>query len=124
MIALMSTELAFQNHAPDESDTPAYRILPHNMEAEQGLLGVLLVDNRAVEKLGDHLHADHFFMPAHQRIFSAIRTMIDRGQNASPVTLKNYFEQDDDLKDVGGAEYLADDEIRRGGKRLVEPKAA
>ena len=40
----MSTELAFQNHAPDESDTPAYRILPHNMEAEQGLLGVLLVD--------------------------------------------------------------------------------
>jgi len=43
-----------------------------------------------------------------QRIFIAIRTLIDRGQNASPVTLKNYFEQDDDLKDVGGAEYLAD----------------
>ncbi|NCT41233.1 MAG: replicative DNA helicase [Alphaproteobacteria bacterium] len=104
----MSTDLAFQNMSRDESDTPSYRILPHNMEAEQGLLGVLLVDNRAVEKLGDHLHADHFFMPAHQRIFAAIRTMIDRGQNASPVTLKNYFEQDDDLKDVGGAEYLAD----------------
>ena len=69
----MSTDIAFQNLATDESDTPAYRILPHNMDAEQGLLGVLLVDNRAVEKMGDHLMADHFFMPAHQRIFTAIR---------------------------------------------------
>jgi replicative DNA helicase len=86
----------------------SYRVLPHNQDAEQALLGALLVDNRAYERVGDFLKATHFFLPAHQRIFEAIVKMIDRGQIASPVTLKNYFEKDDDLKEVGGAEYLAD----------------
>ena len=87
---------------------PAYRILPHNQEAEQGLLGALLVDNRALEKVGDFLRAEHFFVPAHQRIYNALFTMIDRGQTASPVTLKGYFEKDEDLQEVGGAAYLAE----------------
>lgn len=91
-----------------ETPSISYRILPHNQEAEQGLLGALLVDNRALEKIGDFLKAVHFFMPAHQRIYDSIVKLVDRGQTASPVTLKNYFEKDDDLKDVGGAEYLAD----------------
>jgi replicative DNA helicase len=85
-----------------------YRMLPHNLEAEQALLGALLVDNRALEKVTDFLKAFHFFMPAHQRIYQAILTMADRGQNASPVSLKTYFENDADLKDVGGAQYLAE----------------
>ncbi len=85
-----------------------YRALPHNIEAEQGLLGALLVDNRAIEKVADFLKAAHFFHPAHQRIFGAIQKLIDRNQTASPVTLKGYFEQDQDLASVGGAEYLAD----------------
>ncbi len=90
------------------SPVNAYRMMPHNLEAEQGMLGALLVDNRALEKVGDFLRANHFFVPAHQRIFEAIITHIDRGQNASPVTLKNYFEKDAELTDVGGAGYLAD----------------
>src|SRR5690606_25047725 len=68
----------------------------------------LLVDNRALEKVGDLLRTDHFFIPAHSRIYDAIVKMIDRGQNASPVTLKNYFEKDQELGDVGGAAYLAE----------------
>jgi len=93
-----------------ESGEPpvSYRVLPHNQDAEQALLGALLVDNRAYEKVGDFLKAAHFFLPAHQRIFEAVVKMIDRGQTASPVTLKNYFEKDDDMKELGGAEYLAD----------------
>ena len=114
---LMVQDLAFQpdmsagngnGTAQNDESNPSFRILPHNIDAEQGLLGALLIDNRAVEKMGDHLKATHFFMPAHQRIFESILTLIERGQNASPVTLKNYFENDDDLKDVGGASYLAD----------------
>ncbi len=85
-----------------------YRVLPHNLEAEQGLLGALLVDNRAMEKVSDFLKPEHFFHPAHQRIYTAVTQFIDRGQTASPVTLKGYFEKDADLKDVGGAAYLAD----------------
>lgn len=86
----------------------AYRAIPQNLEAEQGLLGTLLVDNRAYERIGDLLHPEFFFAPAHQRIYAAIRTLIDRGQTASPVTLKSYFEKDQDLEQVGGTVYLAD----------------
>lgn len=93
---------------PSSKEEKAYRTLPHNLEAEQGLLGALLIDNRGLEKISDFLRPEHFFVPAHQRIYTSIMTLIDRGQNASPVTLKNYFEKDEELKDVGGAEYLAD----------------
>ncbi len=105
----MVAELAYKKNAGGEDEaSPKYRLLPHNIEAEQGLLGALLVNNRAMEKIGDFLKPAHFFLPAHQRIFETVITMVDRGQTASPVTLKNYFEKDEDLSDVGGAEYLAD----------------
>ena len=96
--------------SPGETDEGPlnYRILPNNLDAEQGLLGALLIDNRSLEKISDYLRPLHFFMPAHQRIYESIMTVVDRGQTASPVTLKNYFEKDEDLADVGGAEYLAD----------------
>lgn len=91
------------------NDSPkSFRVMPHNLEAEQGILGALLVDNRGMEKIGDFLKAPHFFSPVHGRIFEAITTFIDRGQNASPVTLKGYFEKDPELENVGGAGYLAD----------------
>lgn len=86
----------------------AYRVMPHNLEAEQGLLGALLANNRVLEKIGDTLKANHFFHPAHQRIFAAVQKLIERGQTATPVTLKGYFEQDQDLTNVGGAEYLTE----------------
>lgn len=89
-------------------DNPHYRSAPHNIEAEQGLLGALLVKNAAFEKIGDLLRPEHFFMPVHQRIFTAIMQFVDRGQSASPVTLKDYFEKDEDLVELGGGTYLAD----------------
>lgn len=89
-------------------DGAGYRLLPHNIEAEQGLLGALLIDNRGLEKTADFLKPLHFHAPAHQRIYAAILKLTDRGQTASPVTLKSYFEKDDDLTHVGGAAYLAD----------------
>lgn len=99
---------AANSPADDKSSGPGYRLLPHNIEAEQGLLAALLVDNRGLEKVNDFLRADHFFHTVHGRIYQAIVTLVDRGQTASPVTLKSYFEKDADLEHVGGAEYLAD----------------
>lgn len=96
-----------QNAHPLDEPRP-YRVLPFNEEAEQGLLGVLLIDNRALEKISDFLKFEHFYLPAHQRIYRAITILIDRGQAANPVTLKGYFEKDQDLADIGGAGYLAD----------------
>lgn len=96
------------NDFTSEPDEKSYRILPQNMDAEQALLGALLVDNRGLEDISDFLKPAHFFVPVHQRIYETIITIVERGQNASPVTLKNYFEKDNELKDVGGAEYLAE----------------
>jgi len=104
----MQTEPTPAMEAALGSDGAPYRTAPQNLEAEQGILGALLVDNRAMEKVGDFLRPQHFYAPAHQRIFEAVQVMIDRGQTASPVTLKNFFEKDQDLAKVGGAEYLAD----------------
>lgn len=91
-----------------EAESKLYRVVPHNLEAEQALLGALLVDNRAIERVGDILEPEHFYAPQHQRIFSAIRTLIERGQTADPVTLKSFFEADTGLEQVGGAQYLTD----------------
>ncbi len=93
---------------PLETRDIAPRALPHNLEAEQGLLGLLLIDNRHLEKINDFLKSDHFFEPAHQRLYDAIAKVIDRGQNASYTTLKSYFEKDEGLAPVGGSAYLKD----------------
>jgi replicative DNA helicase len=84
------------------------RTPPHNLEAEQALLGALLVNNVVYEKVGEILQPDHFYDPVHGRIFAAIATMINRGQIADPKTLRGLFENDPALGAVGGANYLVD----------------
>lgn len=97
----------FDAPALDDPTTPAYRTAPHNIEAEQALLGALLVNNATYHRVSEFLLPDHFYHPVHQRLFAAICKLIERGQIAEPRTLKSYFEQDDGLKDAGGADYLA-----------------
>lgn len=92
----------------NDANDLAYRTLPHNQEAEQGLLGALMVDNRSVETVSEVLRPEYFYIPVHQRIYEAIQKLTDRGQDATPVTLKNYFDDDPDLEDLGGANYLAE----------------
>ncbi|HEX9490742.1 MAG TPA: replicative DNA helicase [Stellaceae bacterium] len=84
----------------------AYRSPPHNSEAEQALLGAILVNNSAYHRVSDFLQPDHFAEGVHGRIYAAISRLIDRGQIANPVTLKGLFDQDEALAEVGGAHYL------------------
>ncbi len=88
-------------------DASTFRQTPHNLEAEQALLGAILVNNDAIEKVQDFLTGNHFINPAHQKIFEACRKLIEKGLIASPVTLKPFFENEDSLSEIGGAEYLA-----------------
>ena len=90
-----------------EQDRDAYRQPPVNYEAEQALLGAVLANNRAFEKVSDILQPEHFADDAHGRIFDACARLIERGQIANAVTLKTLFEQDEALTAVGGAQYLA-----------------
>jgi len=84
-----------------------FRQPPHNMEAEQALLGAILVNNEAMHHISSSLRAEHFYVPVHQRIFAQIQNLFDKGLIANPVTLKGHFEQDEGLKEVGGSLYLA-----------------
>src|SRR5687768_9627480 len=91
---------------PDDTEAE-YRQAPHNIEAEQALLGAILVNNEACDRVTAFLEPDHFHEAIHARIFEAASTLIRAGKLASPVTLKTYFERDETLKDIGGATYLA-----------------
>ena len=81
--------------------------LPHNIEAEQQLLGAILVNNDVYDRISSLVKAAHFFDPVHQRIFEVASARIQRNQLASPVTLKAFLEEDAGLKELGGAAYLA-----------------
>jgi replicative DNA helicase len=104
----MVTDDSAQNVMPfaDTANSDDYRQQPHNIEAEQALLGAILVNNRAFEKVSDFLEHGHFFDPVHARIYEACARLIERGQMANPVTLKNIFDQDEGLKQLDGAQYL------------------
>ena len=89
-------------------DPEVLRLQPHNFEAEAALLGALLANNSAYDKVSDFLAPEHFADAAHGRIYAAIGKLIGGGQLANPVTLKNYFEKDAALEEIGGADYLAE----------------
>jgi len=80
---------------------------PWNSEAEQALLGAILANNKAYEKVSEFLLPSHFGDPIHAKIYTACGKLISRGQIANPVTLKNYFENDGELSAIGGTQYLA-----------------
>ncbi|MCJ9428949.1 replicative DNA helicase [Kordiimonas marina] len=92
--------------ANDSEDKLGYRQQPHNLEAEQALLGSILVNNEAAQKVQGFLLPEHFFEPVHGRIYEAVLKLMDKNQVADPVKLKPYFENDEALSDVGGAQYL------------------
>lgn len=94
------------NDQPDDQDI-SYKEIPHNLEAEQALLGAILVNNDVMEKVQDFLLPDHFANAGHAKIFAACMTMIEKGQLVTPVTLKPFFEKDELLEEVGGAIYLS-----------------
>jgi replicative DNA helicase len=83
------------------------RLPPTNIEAEQALLGALLSNNRAYDRVSDFLLAEHFADPINGRIFQSIVRRVEQGQVADPVTLRAEFEHSGVLEEVGGTVYLA-----------------
>ena len=79
---------------------------PSNLEAEQALIGSILVNNDIIDEVSTIINPSSFYDPAHTKIFEVIETLNNKGMIANPITLKNYFEKDDMLNEVGGTEYL------------------
>jgi Replicative DNA helicase len=80
--------------------------MPCNIEAEQALIGSILVSNDIYDEITPIIDYQKFFDPVHVKIFQTIEKLISKGLLANPITLKNYFENNDGLKELGGHEYL------------------
>jgi replicative DNA helicase len=99
------------NVAPFDSDQrslPAFRTPPHNYEAEKALLGAILANNNAYDRVSDFLRPEHFADGIHGRVYGALAKLIERNQIADDVTLRNFFENDGSFADIGGVRYLAE----------------
>ena len=87
--------------------TALYRTAPHNIEAEQALLGAILVNNEAFYRVSDFLEPRHFYEPVHQKIYEIGSQLIRAGKVASPVTLKTFLPADADVGGLTLSQYLA-----------------
>ena len=82
----------------------SFKELPNNIEAEQSVIGSILVSNEIFDDINTIISSSNFYDPMHQKIFSAIENLIYKGMLANPITLKNYFESDKD--EINIPEYL------------------
>lgn len=84
-----------------------YRTAPHNIEAEQALLGAILVNNDAFYRVSDFLEPDHFHEPLHRQIYKVTSDMIRAAKRANPVTIKTFLPEDEKVGEMTVATYLA-----------------
>ena len=101
----MNEIAAFRPNLP-EAAKDATEVLPHNIEAEQQLLGAILTNNEVYDRIASLVKPEHFHDPVHQRIFERAAARIQKNALATPVTLKPFFEDDEGLKELGGPSYL------------------
>ena len=80
--------------------------IPSNVDAEQHLLGSVLVNNDIIDEIANIIGSEKFYDPIHIKIYEVIENLNSKGMIANPITLKNYFEKNQGLDDVGGVEYL------------------
>jgi replicative DNA helicase len=91
-----------------DHDLPQTTTPPHNLSAEMAVLGAILFDNNAHQRVSDFLKAGDFYAAANSKIYEVLDRMISSGRVADGVTLREHFERDGQLSEIGGARYLAD----------------
>ena len=80
--------------------------LPSNIEAEQTLIGSVLVNNDIIDEIVNIINEKEFYDPLHSKIYQQIEKLHNKGMIANPITLKSAFENQSSLSEVGGTEYL------------------
>jgi replicative DNA helicase len=99
----MSTAVLIPRPLPE---TPVFRAAPTNIEAEHALLGAILINNEAVDRVSNFLKPEHFSDPLHGRIYDCALKLIRGGKRATPITLKVYFENEVPVGDLTVPQYL------------------
>ncbi|MBV9061360.1 MAG: replicative DNA helicase [Alphaproteobacteria bacterium] len=101
-------EAPARRRATASMEQEVYRHVPYDIEVEQALLGAILVDNSALERVSSVLKSEHFYDPLHQRIYEVMQGQLDRcGMVITPLTLNAAMKADPGLVEVGGHAYLA-----------------
>jgi len=90
------------------TEIEGFRTPPCNFEAEKALLGALMYNNKAYDKVSEFLRPEHFADPIHTKVYEACIALMERGQIADPITLSNFFDRDKQLSEIGGNEYLVE----------------
>ena len=80
--------------------------MPCNIEAEQAVIASILVSNDIYDEISPFIDSQKFFDPVHVKIYETIEKLISKGLLVNPITLKNHFENNEGLKELGGQEYL------------------
>ncbi|WP_440997358.1 replicative DNA helicase [Arhodomonas sp. SL1] len=88
------------------SETEALKVPPHSMEAEQAVLGGLMVDNAAWDQVADRVSEPDFYRRDHRLIFRAMESLAEAGQPMDAVTLSEWLKANGELEDAGGLPYL------------------
>ncbi|OGP88144.1 MAG: replicative DNA helicase [Deltaproteobacteria bacterium RBG_16_48_10] len=91
----------------NETDFSSHKLPPQHIEAEQSILGGILIENEAINRVTEILDADDFYRDAHRRIFNALINLSERDEPADLITLTNELRKIDQLDSIGGASYLA-----------------
>jgi len=99
--------MALAARAITQTPSETYRSAPQNVEAEQALLGAILVNNEAFYRVSDFLEPQHFFEPVHRVIYEVAAQLIRANKVASPVTIKTFLPADLAIGDINLAQYLA-----------------
>ncbi|HHH36025.1 MAG TPA: replicative DNA helicase [Gammaproteobacteria bacterium] len=107
----MSFESAYPDSPPDypemDAEVEQLRVPPHSLQAEQSVIGGLMLDNSTWDQVADRVSAEDFYRREHQLIFSVIATLADEQKPFDVVTLAEELERREQLEDVGGLPYLA-----------------
>ncbi len=104
----MAQVRAFNPPQPVDSQVAALKLPPHSIEAEQSLIGGLLIDNAAWDRIGDVVRESDFYRDDHRRIFRHIGKLIQRGRPADVVTVYESIEQSNEVDQTGGLGYLGE----------------
>lgn len=84
------------------------KIPPHDIEAEKSVLGAILIDSSAVNSVAEFLKSEHFYLPEHQIIYSAMIASFEKQQPIDLITIQDVLKKTGDLKKIGGKSYLSD----------------
>ena len=104
-LAKLAKSLAAES-ADTAADSALVRNAPHNLEAEQALLGAILVNNESMDRVTGFLEPVHFYDPLHGAIYETAGKLIQMGKQATPITLRTFFENSEPLGEITVPQYL------------------